>query len=240
MDLANSQGPRESVPPGSLRILYEDEHCLGVAKPAGLPTQDRFGPSLETAIRAYLAPEDPGGVYLGTVHRLDRPVSGAILWAKTPKAARRLASQFAERLASKLYWALVDGRPAVDSGLWEDWLCEEDTGVGRVQICRPGTPRSRLARTRFALPGPLAGFVLPPGATWLALRPETGRTHQLRVQSAGRGMPIWGDPTYGSTRAFPSGIALHSRSVVLEHPITGKPLAVEAPLPESWGVLTRG
>ncbi|MFO0956656.1 MAG: RluA family pseudouridine synthase [Isosphaeraceae bacterium] len=220
-------------------VLYEDAHCLAVAKPAGLATQGRSGPTLESAIRAYLSPEDPGGIFLGTVHRLDRPVSGAMLWAKTPKAARRLATQFAERSANKLYWALVQGRPLQDSGLWEDWLYEEDTGVGRVQICRPGTPRSRLARTRFAIVPLTPGVALPTGVTWLAFRPETGRTHQLRVQSSGRGMPVLGDRSYGSTDQFDDGIALHSRSIELDHPITGRPLMVEAAPPHAWPAFIR-
>lgn len=239
MDQSNRDDSPNPAAMPPIQVIHEDAHCLGVDKPPGLPTQGRSGPSLEMAIRVYLAPDDPGGVYLGTVHRLDRPVSGAMLWAKSPRAARRMAAQFAERLAHKQYWALVHGRPDVTSGLWEDWLCEEDTGIGRVQICRSGTPRSRLARTRFAIQEPPAGVELPTGVTWLALFPETGRTHQLRVQSSGRGMPILGDQIYGSRDPFADGIALHARSVTLNHPITRRPLRIEAPTPASWPGLIR-
>src|SRR5262245_64047846 len=131
----------------SLAILHEDEHCLAVDKPAGMLTQGtRAGElSLEMAVRHYLAPDAPASVYVGTVHRLDRPVSGVVLWAKTPKAARRLSQQFAHRRARKQYWAIVAGRPPVAEGVWEDWLCLDDTGLGRVQICAPGTPRAQRA-----------------------------------------------------------------------------------------------
>src|SRR4051794_17912786 len=103
-------------------VLYEDAHCLAVAKPAGMPTQGAptGEPTLEAAVRRYLRPHDPSTVYLGTVHRLDRPVSGVVIWAKSPKAARRLADQFARRQARKEYWAIVEGRPRAEAGLWED------------------------------------------------------------------------------------------------------------------------
>src|SRR4051812_47677741 len=94
-----------------LTILFEDAHCLATVKPGGELTQGTSagGPTLEARVRRYLNPRDPASVYLGTVHRLDRPVSGVILWAKTLKAARRLAGQFAARQARKEYWAIVEG-----------------------------------------------------------------------------------------------------------------------------------
>src|SRR5690349_21749918 len=190
-----------------LTILFEDAHCLAVAKPAGLLTQGvpRGEPTLEAAVRRHLRPDDPASAYLGTVHRLDRPVSGVVLWAKTPKAARRLAEQFGSRQAHKQYWAIVEGRPGAARGLWDDWLClDAATGLGGSQVCAPGRPRARRAVTRFAL-GEAEG--LPPGCSWLRLWPETGRTHQLRVQAAHRGLPVLGDRLYGSAGAFPLGIA---------------------------------
>jgi 23S rRNA pseudouridine1911/1915/1917 synthase len=173
-------------------ILYEDAHILVVNKPAMLSTQAPpiAGATLEAAVRAHLNPADPASAYVGTVHRLDRPVSGVVLWAKTPKAARRLSRQFAARRAGKEYWAIVEGRPATAQGVWEDWLFHDKTGLGRVQIVAPGTPRGQPARTRFRRE-PAAS--LPEGLSWLILSPETGRTHQLRVQAAARGLPILGD-----------------------------------------------
>lgn len=221
-----------------LTILFEDAHCLATAKPAGLLTQGvaRGEPTLEQAVRRHLRPDDPGAAYVGTVHRLDRPVSGVVLWARTPKAARRLAEQFAGREARKEYWAVVAGRPERPEGVWEDWLCTEDTGLGVVQVCRPGTPRARQARTRFRREdAPLAD-----GRTWLRLWPETGRTHQLRVQAASRGLPIVGDRAYGSTATFAEGIALHARSLTIRHPVLDRPITFEAPLPAAWAGLGVG
>lgn len=217
-----------------LTILFEDAHCLAVSKPPGLLTQGRPAgePTLEDRVRRYLDPEDPSGVYLGTVHRLDRPVTGVVLWAKTPKAARRLAEQFAGREARKEYWAVVEGSPTVGRGTWEDWLCPDETGLGVVQACRPGTPRARRALTRFEVG---QARRLPVGNAWLVLWPETGRTHQLRAQAAARGLPIRGDRAYGAKQAFPEGIALHARSLTVRHPILQVALTFLAPLPGAWG-----
>ena len=222
--------------PSPPTILFEDAHLLAVDKPAGLLTQGFAGgePTLERVVRAYLAADagDPASIYLGTVHRLDRPVSGVILWAKTPKAARRLADGFARREASKEYWAIVEGRPDLDRGLWRDHLCPDETAPGRsAQVCRPGAPRARLAVTRFAL---AEAGALPEGASWLKLWPETGRTHQLRVQSSARGLPILGDRPYGSTRHFPEGIALHAAALRVRHPVSDVLLAFEAQPPPAW------
>ncbi|MBX6315654.1 MAG: RluA family pseudouridine synthase [Isosphaeraceae bacterium] len=217
----------------TLTVLFEDAHCLAVVKPAGMLTQGWPGgePTLERLVRRHLAPDDPTTVYVGVVHRLDRPVSGVVLWAKTGKAARRLAEQFARREAEKQYWALIEGEPEHDQGTWEDWLCHEDTGLGVVQVCRPGTPRARRALTRFRRERAEA---LPAGCAWLSLWPETGRTHQLRVQTAARGLPILGDRAYGASRPFPEGIALHARALTVRHPILNRPIRFEAPLPPSW------
>jgi 23S rRNA pseudouridine1911/1915/1917 synthase len=222
--------------PLRLAVLWEDPHGLAVAKPAGLLTQ---GPpegeiTLEALVRRHLRPDDPASVYLGTVHRLDRPVSGVVLWAKTPKAARRWAEQFAGRSARKEYWAIVEmgaeaGRLA-SFGTWDDRLAPPDAS-GRARVVEADRPGLARALTRFEVG---SGMVAPEGLTWLKLRPETGRTHQLRVQAAARGWPIVGDTTYGATRGFPIGIALHARGLEVEHPIARRPILVEAPLPASW------
>jgi 23S rRNA pseudouridine1911/1915/1917 synthase len=229
---------------GSLAILYEDAHLLAVAKPPGLSTQAPpiAGATLETAVRAYLHGDGAGaaGGFVGTVHRLDRPVSGVVLWAKNPRAARRLSQQFERRQVHKEYWALVAGDPPPEgagAGVWEDWLCREDTGLGRVQACAPGTPRAQRALTRWRS-GRVAG--LDPGVAWLRLEPETGRMHQLRVQAAARGWPVVGDALYGSTAPFPEGIALHARRLEVRHPVLERPLTFVAPLPASWPPALRG
>ncbi|CAN5850445.1 RluA family pseudouridine synthase [soil metagenome] len=216
-------------------ILHEDAHLLVVDKPAGLLTQgySQGEPTLERALRSHLLAEAPASGYLGTVHRLDRPVSGVMVWAKTPKAARRLCEQFARRVARKQYWAVVEALPKDRAGIWDDWLCEEDTGLGVVQICLEIAPRARHARTRYAL-GTGPGLLLPPGCAWLKLWPETGRTHQLRVQASSRGLPILGDSPYQSRRPFGPGIALHARSLSLQHPISRQEMTFEAELPTAW------
>jgi 23S rRNA pseudouridine1911/1915/1917 synthase len=217
-------------------VLWEDEHGLAVAKPAGILTQrTRMGSvemTLEELVRSYLRPGDPASVYLGTVHRLDRPVSGVILWAKTPRAARRWAEQFARREVRKVYWAIVEGNPSDlgESGRWDDALVPPDAS-GRSRVVPPSTPGASLASTTYEVG---RGRGLPEGLAWLTLRPETGRTHQLRAQTAARGNPIVGDATYGASRSFPVGIALHARSLTFEHPIRHLPMTVEAPLPDSW------
>jgi 23S rRNA pseudouridine1911/1915/1917 synthase len=215
-------------------ILFEDAHLLAVGKPAGLLTQgiDAGEPTLETVVRRHLAGGAGDSAYVGTVHRLDRPVSGVVVWAKTPKAARRLADQFARREVGKLYWAIVEGDAAAigSGGIWDDWLAPVDAS-GVVRVVDPHAPGAKRAVTRVA-----SGHAdrLPGGCSWLLLRPETGRTHQLRAQASARGLAILGDAPYGSLRPFDPGIALHARSLTVRHPVRRESLTFVAPLPESW------
>jgi 23S rRNA pseudouridine1911/1915/1917 synthase len=221
-----------------LVVLYEDAHCLAVVKPAGLLTQSpAVGElTLEALVRAYLSPEAPGSAYVGIVHRLDRPVSGVVLWAKTPKAARSLSRQFERRSVRKHYWAVVErGLPGPDRDregeeVWEDWLTRPGQG-GIVRVVVAGTPGARRAVTRVSQG---EARRLPAGCDWLILQPETGRTHQLRAQAAARGRPIVGDSLYGSPRSFPNGIALHARSLTVSHPLLRQPLTLVAPPPPEW------
>jgi 23S rRNA pseudouridine1911/1915/1917 synthase len=236
-----------------LAIVFEDDHCVALDKPPGQFTQGTWAPAgemtLETAVRQYLHPADPGSGYLGIVHRLDRPTSGILLWAKTLKAARRLSTQFERRTVIKEYWGIVELKPAAtvsefnrrlepsesgaaDMRTWSDWLTRPDES-GVVSAVDAGTPGARQAVTRWRFG---AATALPPGCAWLRLWPETGRTHQLRIQAACRGMPVVGDSSYGSSLPFPvpQGIALHSRSLRFHHPSTGAPTTLLAPLPRSW------
>ena len=217
-----------------LLILFEDPHVLAVVKPAGLLIQGTpgQGPTLEAMVRRHLSPDAPESAYLGTIHRLDRPVSGVVVWAKTPKAARRVASQFAAREASKEYWAVVEGDAGVlgGRGTWRDWLLPPDAG-GVARVVEAETPRSKQAVTAFERG---RSGRTPEGTTWLRLWPETGRTHQIRAQCAAHGFPIRGDLGYGSTHAFPGGIALHARTLRLRHPISQQELRLVAPLPGAW------
>ena len=238
----------------SLTILFEDDHCLALAKPAGQFSQGAWAPhghiTLETAVRRYLRPGDPHAAYIGFVHRLDRPTSGVILWAKTEKAARRLSIQFQKRLAFKEYWAIVEStasaqtpgeaRPELvyageecDKTVWHDWLTRADEN-GRVSAVDRETRGAREALTQVRLS--TAASSLPEGCSWLRLWPQTGRTHQLRIQAARRGAPILGDVTYGASRRFAhvNRIALHARSLTLKHPTSGRELLLVAPVPTWW------
>jgi 23S rRNA pseudouridine1911/1915/1917 synthase len=226
-----------------------------MAKPPGQFTQGTWAPpgemTLEAALRQYLRPDDPSSVYLGIVHRLDRPTSGVLLWAKSAKAARRLSAQFEKRSVIKEYCGVVElkdwaTRAKFDRGsgaapapneladplTWSDWLTRPDES-GLVSAVAPGTPGARRAVTRWRFD---TAETVPPGCAWIRLWPETGRTHQLRIQAARRGMPVVGDSAYGSTRLFPvgEGIALHARSLRFVHPATGDQITVAAPVPPSW------
>jgi 23S rRNA pseudouridine1911/1915/1917 synthase len=222
-----------------LDVLYEDNHLLGLNKPSGWPTT-HFDGSEETVDRlakAYLKEkyQKPGNVFLGVVHRLDKPVSGALVFARTGKAAARLSEQFREGAVEKVYWAVVenprkprDGNPwASDTGSLDDWLLHDDTEQ-RVKVVPAGTPGAKPARLLYQVKGRHDGL------TWLELRPHTGRKHQLRVQLASRGYPIYGDVKYGSPHRLGNAIALHARSLTLLHPTKGDPVTLTAELPRHW------
>jgi 23S rRNA pseudouridine1911/1915/1917 synthase len=220
-------------------ILFEDAHCLAVAKPAPLLTQGVPAglPTLEAWAKDYLKAKyhKPGRVYLGVPHRLDRPVSGAVLFARNSKAARRLAEQFQRHQVAKVYWAVVEGDVRPDEGAWEDYL-RKLPDEARTEVVPPATPDAKPAVTHYRALRRLGG------ATLLELRPRTGRMHQLRVQTASRGHPIRGDALYGATTPFgpPAElprdrvIALHARGLTFLHPIRYEPVTVAAPLPEYW------
>jgi 23S rRNA pseudouridine1911/1915/1917 synthase len=224
--------------PGPLVVLFEDNHCLAVAKPAPLLTQAPPGvPSLESMVRTYLKERyhKAGRVYLGVPHRVDRPVSGVVLLGRSSKAAQRLSQQFEARTVTKLYWAAVEGSVAPAEGTWEDWLRKVENEP-RVEKADVGAIGAQQAVTHYRTLGPCAG------GTLLELRPETGRMHQLRIQTALRGWPVRGDSLYGATLPFgPSAdlprdrvIALHARCLTFLHPIRYEAITIEAPLPATW------
>jgi 23S rRNA pseudouridine1911/1915/1917 synthase len=212
---------------------------LAVAKAAPLLTQGVPAgiPTLEAQAKAYLKERyhKPGHVYLGIPHRLDRPVSGVVVFARNSKAARRLAEQFQNRQVTKIYWAAVEGCVEPAEGTWEDWLLKIPEEA-RATRATPDTPGAKLARLRYRKLGERGGL------SWLEVQPETGRMHQIRVQAATRGWPIRGDILYGSKEAFGTvgptprdrAIALHARSLTFLHPIRYTPVTVTAPLPEAW------
>lgn len=217
-----------------LAVLHVDNHLLAVAKPAGLPTvPDASGDeSLLERARAWVKHEKakPGAVYLGVVHRLDRPVSGVVVFARTSKAAARLTAAFKSRDVHKLYWGVCAEVPAVPEGVVEHWLVK-DAQRNVVRVVAGERPGALLARTRYRV---LARSNAGRGPRVLIeLAPETGRPHQLRVALATLGCPLLGDLKYGARAPLPDkSIALHARELELPHPTRGERVRVECPAPE--------
>jgi 23S rRNA pseudouridine1911/1915/1917 synthase len=219
-------------------VLFEDHHLLVLNKPAPLLTQAPDGvPCLEAWAKAYIKEKynKPAGVYLAVPHRLDRPVSGVIVFARNTKAAQRLQAQFEYRTVQKTYWALVEGHLSEQAGTWEDWL-RKVPEEARVERAEPNAADAKLAKLSFKLVAKLEHHSV------LELEPETGRMHQLRVQSAWRGHPILGDAQYSSSVPFgpkaelprDAVIALHARTLQFEHPFRSERLTFTAPLPDYW------
>ena len=215
--------------PPPLEILFEDNHCLAIAKPSGWASTHFQGKAetLDRAVKRYLKDKykKPGEVFLGIVHRLDKAVSGVLLFARTSKGAARLAEQFREGTIEKVYWAIVEGDVAKQAGTLEDWLLKRDE---RVEVVPPQSEGAKQALLHYQKRGSHGGL------TWLEVRPQTGRTHQLRVQLAHHGHPIYGDARYGSVRTFGNAIALHGRSLTFLHPIRWEPITLTAEVPRPW------
>ena len=191
-------------------ILYEDNHLLIVNKRCGdLVQPDPSGESaLEDQIKGFIKKRDakPGEVFLGVVHRIDRPVSGAVIFAKTSKALARLNEMIREGRIHKVYWALTEATP--------DPACDAPKGD------------AKQARLRYATLGAGTNYTL------VEVELLTGRHHQIRAQLSKIGCPIRGDLKYGARRSLPGGgISLHSRRVEFEHPVRREPLSVTAPVP---------
>jgi 23S rRNA pseudouridine1911/1915/1917 synthase len=214
-----------------LDILFEDNHCLAVAKPPGCLSTHFQGSeeTLDRAVKRYLKSKyrKPGNVFLGIVQRLDRPVSGVLLFARTSKAAARLAEQFRRKTVTKIYWAVVEGDSEPAAGTLANWL-QKDRETARVRVLAAQTTDARWAVTDYERRGRSEAL------SWLELRPWTGRTHQLRVQLADRGWPIYGDRKYGSQFQFGRAIALHARSLTFIHPVRHEPVILTAELPRAW------
>src|SRR5947209_4608586 len=214
----------------ALDVLYEDNHCLAIAKPAGVPSTHFDGgeETVDRAVKSYLKCKyaKPGNVFLGIVHRLDKPTSGALLFARTSKAAARLAEQFREGAVEKIYWGVVEGDMPQPAGTLEDWL-RKDENAGRVLVVPSETDGAKRAIVHYHRIAAYGGLSL------LELRPQTGRTHQLRVQLSHRGHPVVGDFKYGSETPFAAGIALHARRLTFLHPTRNEPVTVTAEVPRS-------
>ena len=263
------------MPDPELEILYDNGPCLVVNKRAGVLTQAPAGiDSLEVQVKALYRERDgkaaDANVYLGLPHRLDRPVSGAIVFARHVRAAQRLSTQFENRTVTKVYWAVVEGDVQPDEGTWTDHLHKRH-GMAQSIVVPADDPRGKIAILRYRV---LGRFQIGDGArggstlertvgvaseeeprgdggaicTWLEIELETGRTHQIRVQCASRGHAVVGDSQYGATVPFGEqfedererAIALHARQLGFNHPMTNEAVDVVAPLSAAWERLGLG
>ena len=233
----------ENTSPSALdlqqRVLYEDNHLIIINKKAGEIVQgDKTGdvPLLEQ-VRAFLKEKyhKPGNVFCGLVHRIDRPVSGAVIFAKTSKALSRMTVAVKERNFTKIYWAIVENAPEIESQHLVHYL-KKNEKQNKSYVVSEGMPDARKAELAYRVLNHSEHYTL------LEVELFTGRHHQIRVQLAANGTVIKGDLKYGARRSNPDGsISLHARKIEFTHPVTGETISVIAPVPEDrlWQEITR-
>jgi 23S rRNA pseudouridine1911/1915/1917 synthase len=212
-------------------ILFKDNHLLAVNKPAGLLSQDSGTGlrNLEDWAREWVRIDKgkPGNVFLNAVHRIDRAVSGVVLFARTSKALTRLNEEIRSRSCKKIYHALVEEKPAKDTDQLVHWLSHAHH---RAEICGEGDHGAQRAVLSYRALKQIENLTL------LEIDLETGRYHQIRAQLAAIGCPIAGDEKYGAKQKSPNGdIALHHRRLEIMHPTLKIPVIIESPYPaDSW------
>lgn len=213
-----------------MNVVYEDNHLIIVNKQPGEIVQgDKTGDAtLADSVKAYIKEKyaKPGAVYLGVAHRLDRPVSGVVLFARTSKALTRLNDLFRNQEVKKTYWAIVQGTPEKDEGLLTHYLLRNEQ-QNKSYVCPAGKTGAKQAVLDYKL--------LTRGDRYslLEVHLHTGRHHQIRCQLAAIGCPVKGDLKYGAARSNPGGgISLHARQVSFVHPVSQQPITITAPTPE--------
>ena len=214
-------------------ILFEDNHLLIYNKEAGTPVQgDKSGDkSLLDLLKSYIKDRDnkPGNVFLGLIHRVDRPVSGAVMFAKTSKALTRMTNAFKERSVEKLYWALVEGEFTKETISAEDYLLKNPK-QNKSYVVSKDKSGAKLARLEYR------GLVKLDRYSLVEVKLHTGRHHQIRCQLSTNGNIIKGDVKYGAKRPNKdASIDLHARFLNFEHPTTKEKIQVEAPVP-NWPI----
>lgn len=211
-----------------INILYEDNHILCVVKPANLPVQadNTKDEDLLTLVKQYLKEKynKPGNVYLGLVHRLDRPVGGAMILAKTSKAASRLSESIRVRAIDKVYYAILDGVPKKQSDTLVDYLTK-DTKTNMVSVTNAKVGKKSILHYQV--------LATKNGHTLVEIHLETGRPHQIRVQFASRNLPLVGDQRYNKN-AKKVQIALWAVSLTFPHPTTKDKITIHSDPPEIW------
>ncbi len=216
--------------PSSLQVLYEDNHIIAVNKGSSDIVQgDKTGDTpLSELVKAYLKQKynKPGEVFLGVVHRLDRPVSGVLLFARTSKALTRLNDMFRNREVTKTYWAVVKEKPQAPEGRLEHYLIRNEIQNKSKAYDAPRSGAKPAVLTYRLL-------VHSDAYNLLEVSLETGRHHQIRSQLAHIGCPIKGDLKYGFPRSNAhGGISLHARSLDFIHPVSKKAVHITAPVPQ--------
>jgi 23S rRNA pseudouridine1911/1915/1917 synthase len=223
-----------------MTVLYEDNHIIAVNKSSSEIVQgDKTGDQpLSETIKLYLKEKynKPGDVFLGVVHRLDRPVSGVVLFAKTSKALTRLNEMFRTQEIKKTYWAIVKEKPELPEGRLEHYLTRNEKQNKSMAYDKPRSDAKKAA---------LSYRMIAQSDTYylLEVQLETGRHHQIRCQLAKMGCPIKGDLKYGFPRSNPNGgVSLHARSVEFIHPVSKEFIQLTAPLPTDdklWQAMER-
>ena len=212
-----------------MKVVYEDNHLIIVAKQSGEIVQgDKTGDTpLSELVKQYIKEKyaKPGAVFLGVVHRLDRPVSGLVVFARTSKALERLNRMFAEGQVRKTYWAITKNRPPKEEDTLTHWLRRNEK-QNKSYASESEKPGSKRAVLKYKVIGASTNYTL------LEVQLMTGRHHQIRCQLAAIGCPIKGDLKYGAQRSNPDGsISLLARSVEFEHPVSHETIRAVAPLP---------
>lgn len=213
-----------------MTVLYEDNHIIAVNKTCSEIVQgDKTGDTpLSEIVKAYIKEKynKPGEVFLGVTHRLDRPTSGVVLFARTSKALTRLNEMFkSHEQIRKTYWAIVQGAPKVPEARLENYLTRNET-LNKSFIAKPNTKEAKLAVLSYKT------LVRGDNYSLLEVNLETGRHHQIRCQLAAIGCPIKGDLKYGAKRSNPDGgISLHARQIAFIHPVSKQPICITAPVP---------
>ena len=213
-----------------MEVLYEDNHIIAVNKTCNEIVQgDKTGDTpLSETVKAYIKDKynKPGEVFLGVTHRLDRPTSGVVLFARTSKALTRLNEMFkSHEQIRKTYWAIVQGCPKVPEARLENYLTRNET-LNKSFIAKPGAKEAKLAILTYKT------LVKGEHYTLLEINLETGRHHQIRCQLAAIGCPVKGDLKYGAKRSNPDGgISLHARQIAFIHPVKKENICITAPVP---------
>lgn len=230
----------------NFRVLYEDNHLIAVSKPAGMLVQgDATGDkTLADWVKQYIKDRynKPGAVFLGIIHRLDRPVSGVVIFARTSKALTRMNEAFRDQKVGKVYWAITKGRPVELEGKLVHYLLKDTTKNKTKAYLRPSrrAAKAKKSTLTYKTIGVLGDHSL------LEVHPKTGRPHQIRVQLAEMGCPIKGDLKYGDTRPnSDASIYLHCNQLNFIHPVKKEKVHIEVGAPDlqmwrEFGLLEQG